>query len=212
LQLEKDTMAKRQRKVTDAFAPSTKVAKLDEEDATDRIQWTTRGSLFIGRWREPLHSHDKIAAFDFDGTLAGVQGAYVYPKNGNDWVWKHYLVPKVIAQLHSKGWRIVILSNQKGILDEGNKSRLRKAAFMGRIKNVIEGIEKETGLHIPVQIYASTGDDVYRKPRRGMWDAMLKDLASHEIDISKSFYVGDAAGRPQSWVRGHKEGIFVLCS
>ena len=202
-------MTKRQRAITDIFTPVpgsvSKMAKLE-----DSIQWAVRDSLFIGRWREPLQSHDKIAAFDFDGTLAGVQGSYVYPKNGNDWVWTHSTVPKVIAQLHSKGWRIVILSNQKGILDTGNnKSRLRKAAFMGRIKNVIEGIEKETGLQIPAQIYASTGDDIYRKPRRGMWDAMLKDWSSHGIDISKSFYVGDAAGRPQSWVRGHKEGILL---
>jgi bifunctional polynucleotide phosphatase/kinase len=43
-------------------------------------------------------------------------------------------------------------------------------------------------------VYAAMEDDVYRKPRVGMWTALLKELGVEEAD-QESFYVGDAAGR-----------------
>lgn len=173
-----------------------------------RVQWHVRKSLMIGEWRESIHAQDRIAAFDFDGTLAGVLGSYVYPKHGDDWKWVHPSVPKVIAHLHAKGWKIIIMSNQNGILRHDTKSAKRKAAFIGRIDNVIQALEKETGLEIPIRIYAATQDDMHRKPRPGMWQSCLEDLSNCNVDISKSFYVGDAAGRPHQWISGHKQGEF----
>ncbi|CAH8358256.1 unnamed protein product [Eruca vesicaria subsp. sativa] len=44
---------------------------------------------------------------------------------------------------------------------------------------------------------ASSGgkEDLYRKPKTGMWQFMKKHFNSgNEIDMDKSFYVGDATG------------------
>lgn len=52
-------------------------------------------------------------------------------------------------------------------------------------------------LDIPTTIYAATGFDNFRKPRTGMWDEILEDhdLTPETVDMTESFFVGDAAGR-----------------
>jgi bifunctional polynucleotide phosphatase/kinase len=54
-----------------------------------------------------------------------------------------------------------------------------------------------TQLAIPISIYAATKDDIYRKPRTGMWAEMLEDHQDEvkELDLSQCIFVGDAAGR-----------------
>ena len=51
-----------------------------------------------------------------------------------------------------------------------------------------------TALDLPITVYAATEKDWYRKPQRGMWDAMLGELKG-EVDLEESWLVGDAAGR-----------------
>lgn len=53
-------------------------------------------------------------------------------------------------------------------------------------------------LNLPISIYAATDHDIYRKPRTGMWKEMIEDLdldTGEGVDLQKSFFVGDAAGR-----------------
>lgn len=77
-------------------------------------------------------------------------------------------------------------------------------------------------LNIPVQVFVSTDSSIFRKPRTGMFDALQTkvdinkyllhnklliirsgDFSSIQfndgvaIDLDVSFYVGDAAGRPE---------------
>lgn len=50
----------------------------------------------------------------------------------------------------------------------------------------------------PVILLAATARDRYRKPRTGMWKALLEDLDLDESDgpdLESSFFVGDAGGR-----------------
>ena len=43
------------------------------------------------------------------------------------------------------------------------------------------------------------GKDKYRKPQSGMWDYFVKNGNEGEkVDISKSVFVGDAAGRKKT--------------
>lgn len=53
-------------------------------------------------------------------------------------------------------------------------------------------------LEIPLSVYAATTDAEYRKPRPGMWHEFVDDydLDVIGVDKDKSFFVGDAAGRP----------------
>jgi len=56
-------------------------------------------------------------------------------------------------------------------------------------------------LGIPFNFLAATEKDhIYRKPRPGMWYLFNERLnQSQNIDLDKSFYVGDAAGRVANW-------------
>ena len=54
-------------------------------------------------------------------------------------------------------------------------------------------------------LVAALDEDFCRKPRTGMWDFVLsKYLKPHSVDITRSFFVGDAAGRPAGWKRGRR--------
>lgn len=57
-------------------------------------------------------------------------------------------------------------------------------------------------LDLPISIYAATAKDEFRKPRTGMWRQLLNDHGLAEqpgaIDLDKSMFVGDAAGRSGS--------------
>ena len=64
--------------------------------------------------------------------------------------------------------------------------------FKEKLNNIL------TQLEIPMSVYAATTDSEYRKPRLGMWREFIDDydLDVAGVDVSKSFFVGDAAGRP----------------
>lgn len=79
-------------------------------------------------------------------------------------------------------------------------------------------------LDLPVTLYAATGNDRFRKPRPGMWEEMTKDLKRHVgassdsedkkkvIDLTSSFFIGDAAGRPATVVNGKNVAKDFSCS
>ena len=52
-------------------------------------------------------------------------------------------------------------------------------------------------LDIPISIYAATENDLYRKPRTGMWSELLDDhdILPGDLDLESSIFVGDAGGR-----------------
>ncbi|KAJ3185577.1 hypothetical protein HDU87_000200 [Geranomyces variabilis] len=106
-----------------------------------------------------------IAAFDFDGTLSVVKDNHVHAKDANDPQFVHKTIAERLAALHDAGYRIVIFSNQRGILD-GKKAEKRKISFTGRVELAIE----DAGFKIPVLIFGAAGADWYRKPRPGMWE------------------------------------------
>uniref|UniRef100_A0A671SBG7 Bifunctional polynucleotide phosphatase/kinase-like n=1 Tax=Sinocyclocheilus anshuiensis TaxID=1608454 RepID=A0A671SBG7_9TELE len=59
------------------------------------------------------------------------------------------------------------------------------------------------------KVFASTAPGIYRKPVVGMWEHLCeKANGGVTIDVSQSFYVGDAAGRPANWALGKKKKDF----
>lgn len=57
-----------------------------------------------------------------------------------------------------------------------------------------------TQLKVPLTLLAATNYDKFRKPDTGMMEYLLQELnGGVEMDKSKSFYVGDAAGRTANW-------------
>eukprot|EP00316_Scyphosphaera_apsteinii_P021558 CAMPEP_0119313068 /NCGR_PEP_ID=MMETSP1333-20130426/27774_1 /TAXON_ID=418940 /ORGANISM="Scyphosphaera apsteinii, Strain RCC1455" /LENGTH=169 /DNA_ID=CAMNT_0007317801 /DNA_START=144 /DNA_END=653 /DNA_ORIENTATION=+ len=130
-----------------------------------------------------------IAAFDFDGCLAKT------PLGGNDpTAWKLMFphVPAVLRTLHSKGFKVVVITNE-------SMDRLKKPeAIRGAIRKKcgrLEGFAEAVGA--PMQVLCATAKDEFRKPESAAW-AWLVEHGNDEvpIDLSSSFFTGDAAGRP----------------
>ncbi|VDK78596.1 unnamed protein product, partial [Cylicostephanus goldi] len=56
-----------------------------------------------------------------------------------------------------------------------------------------------------IQAFVSIGDGEYRKPCTGMWKELLEANGEVDVDVSKSLYVGDAAGRHKTKTRPKKD-------
>jgi bifunctional polynucleotide phosphatase/kinase len=104
-----------------------------------------------------------------------------FPKNYTDW----FLLPNVkkkLNELYDSDHKIVIFTNQAGTsfdLDD----------FIKKMKDITDMI------NVPIQVFGCTDYGYCRKPSVGMWWLLMHNNENIEIDMSKSFYVGDAAGR-----------------
>lgn len=130
---------------------------------------------------EGAYTGDKIFATDLDGTLIRTRKA-LFAKDEYDYAF----LPNCITTLKNyikKGFTIAIFTNQK---------RLPNIMVL-RTKNILTDLLNEG---IDPWIFISTKDDKYRKPNIGMWEYFVSNF-NHQINHEASFYVGDAAGRPQ---------------
>jgi bifunctional polynucleotide phosphatase/kinase len=130
-----------------------------------------------------------IAAFDMDGTLITTKSGKVHPESRVDWKWLSPLVKPTLRQYHNDGYKLVIFTNQAGIIKHPEK----KKAIEGKI------IDLATELGCPVQAFIATGKDNNRKPVSTMWKLLEDNNNGIDICKTKSFYVGDAAGRASGW-------------
>ncbi|KAL7921370.1 PNK3P domain-containing protein [Trichoderma austrokoningii] len=188
----------------------------------DRTVWSERSpaegvpaTLLVGRYqpenndkRSPSERR-KIAAFDLDSTLITTSSGKKHASNAADWKWWDNTVPDRLRELYEKeDYHVVILSNQAGLTlhfdanYKGPKANAQKrlTEFKQKCNAVL------TSLDLPMTIYAATGKDIYRKPRRGMWKEVCDDLeiTEDEVNLKDSFFVGDAGGRTASLSKGVK--------
>lgn len=130
-------------------------------------------------------SNSKIAAFDLDWTLIRpIKGRF--SKNNKDWDF----LPNRISTLKTyvnDGYTIVIFSNQ---LSKGDKRNM----LISKINNVLFSLANQD---IYPWVFVSVEKDIYRKPNTGMWQVLEQYI--NDINKNNSFYVGDAAGRPQDF-------------
>ena len=96
----------------------------------------------------------------------------------------------MVADPSDAGNKIVFFTNQR-VIEEGLTD---VKIVTKKIDNIIDAVG------IPVQVFISTGFDHYRKPSPEMWKYMADNCnGGVSIDLSKSLFVGDAAGRPKNW-------------
>ena len=152
-----------------------------------------------GKWYQPhntlyiyvsdsLGSQGYIAVFDLDWTL-GSPVASTFPKTPTD----IHLLPnriEVLQDLVKKGWTLVIFTNQRA-------TKGRPAYFNQQKINHFLSLVK-----LPMIVMMATGKDQFRKPQIGMWTALQQVLTT---EIKRSFYCGDAAGRPQDFADSDKQ-------
>ena len=122
--------------------------------------------------------YPNIACFDLDYTLIKPKSGKKFPVDKNDWEWMYPNVPEKLKEYYENKYTIIIFTNQK------------------KLKNLDDFIYKiqmiESKLSIPLNVFISLENDYYRKPHTGMFDKLL---TLTNIDMTHSFYCGDAAGR-----------------
>ena len=126
---------------------------------------------------------NSVAAFDLDWTLIRTYKGR-FPKDATDFKF----LPNRLSTLKSiqdKGYTLVIFTNQGYT---GAKLILAK----DRINTCIGELNQN---NINPWVFMSSGHDVYRKPNIGMWQTFAQYIP--QLDLTTSFYVGDAAGRVQ---------------
>ncbi|RKP14398.1 bifunctional polynucleotide phosphatase/kinase-like protein, partial [Piptocephalis cylindrospora] len=138
-----------------------------------------------------------------DGTLIRVRGTHVHPRDRHDWQFWDECIPSRLRALVNKGFNVVILSNQAGLKRKKDGTRnAREAEWRAKVMAIV------SELNIPIQVLGSIDHGVYRKPCPGMWHYLIEKGWSDgcKVDLTQSFYVGDAAGRREGWKKGVTRG------
>lgn len=191
----------------------TKLLKTDSgefkdtsEELEERVKhidvwdWKYYGGLLHGSNipdNSKIHKISKVAMFDMDGTQitakSGVDNGR--PENEFDWIWYDKVnVPSKLKRFFKDGYRICIITNQKGI----SLGKLKDSDIKKKIEMFIEEIS------LPVQVFVASADDAFRKPQPGIFHFLKEHcMKPHGIepDMKASFFVGDAAGRPKTMDR-----------
>jgi len=124
---------------------------------------------------------DKLAIFDMDDTLTVTKSGKTHFQNPNDWLLFNNNVKPYLHKLYNDGFCIIIISNQMGI----NKGKVNIDDLKKKVNNVFNE------LNIPIKIFCSKGNDIYRKPHPTFYKIISKNITN----IVTSFYCGDAGGR-----------------
>uniref|UniRef100_A0A3Q3BGY2 Polynucleotide kinase 3'-phosphatase n=1 Tax=Kryptolebias marmoratus TaxID=37003 RepID=A0A3Q3BGY2_KRYMA len=174
-------------------SPSSSSAKECEKSS-----WQQTGNLMVYT-AVGVKASGKIAGFDIDGCIITTKSGKVFPTAPDDW---RILYPEIqprLASLLKKGHKVVFFTNQLGIA----KGKLRPEVFKSKVEDIL------STLQLPVQVFVATGPGIYRKPVTGMWNHVCeKANGGVVVDKTQSFYVGDAAGRPENWAPGKKKKDF----
>jgi len=133
-------------------------------------------------------SSASVAAFDLDGTLIKTACDGQPPlAGGESWAWWHESVPARLQALSNNGYKIVVFCNMSGI----SLGKLDEDA----VHTLIDDVQKSLG--VPLMALIATQNDIYHKPRIGLWKLVAKSLGKSFVpDRKRCFFIGDAAGRP----------------
>ncbi|MBL4898477.1 MAG: DNA 3'-phosphatase [Colwellia sp.] len=150
-----------------------------------------------------IQNQVKIAAFDVDNTIIKPKSGKMFAQSVTDWEFLYENVPEKLQRLHFNGFKVIFISNQKGI----SKNKVDPREYIAKMTNIIEI------LNIPITVYAAKLNDHNRKPSIGIWNSIIMAKIQSEYNLTlliperesaeqipnqcniKGFYCGDAAGR-----------------
>jgi bifunctional polynucleotide phosphatase/kinase len=163
---------------------------------TERNEWASIDNKCLVFTSKGVVSSEKIAAYDLDNTIIKTMSGNVFPKSIDDWQLNMPDVPKKLRRFYENGFKICIFTNQAGVEN--------KRITVDEIKKKIIMIQAR--LEVPMQFFISTGTTIYRKPRTKMWETLQNQFNEGvPIDMTLSFFVGDAAGRPENKIMKRKK-------
>ncbi|XP_039987725.1 bifunctional polynucleotide phosphatase/kinase isoform X2 [Xiphias gladius] len=179
--------------------PSSSSSSLSSSSkACLKSSWQQIGNLMFYT-AAGVRGSDKIAGFDIDGCIITTRSGKVFPTAPDDWKILYPEIQPRLATLLRKGYKVVFFTNQMGIA----KGKLRPEVFKSKVEDIL------ATLQLPVQVFVATGPGIYRKPVMGMWNHLCEKANDGvTVDKTESFYVGDAAGRPENWAPGKKKKDF----
>ena len=89
-----------------------------------------------------------------DDTLIRVKSGAKFAKDFNDWELWHPSIKQKLKELYTKGFKILIISNQKGVsTGKVNANELKK-----KFENI------QAALEVPLDAVMALEDDEFRKP------------------------------------------------
>ncbi|CUM66233.1 uncharacterized protein PRCAT00003893001 [Priceomyces carsonii] len=171
----------------------------------------------------------KVAAFDLDGTLIDTKSGSKFARGPDDWRWwspkgtQESKVVKKLREIIEGRYLIVIFTNQGSVVaTPSNKSYIN---FIKRVNSVTSNLNANLkGRVVDIIVFASpkrpstsnqkvvpSSEELHnlmRKPNIGMWkelEKFLNNTCGINVDMDKSFYVGDAAGRPLDFLDSDKQ-------
>lgn len=101
-----------------------------------------------------------------DGTIITTVSGNVYPKDMNDWKLAFPSVVERLKMLRETQYKIVFFTNQGGI----GSGKVKIPNFKKKIESIARKID------LPIQVFISGKDDIYRKPRPGMWNYLVQKV------------------------------------
>lgn len=167
------------------------------KDATLPHNWKSFRTVIYREKEEALFDSERIAGFDFDGCLANTSVKRV---GADAWSLMYKTIPAKLKEFYDDGYKLVIFTNEMNIERWTKKRQQAVDSKIGRLDNFIKLV------NLPIQVFIACGlaknkdqtEDIFRKPKPGMWWLMEQHFNSGiAIDMDKSFYVGDAAGRAE---------------
>lgn len=179
---------------------SSNIPKNAEPESSNEIKMKSKDS---GLWKK----HDsviykdygtvpseKVYAFDIDDTIITTKSGKTFATNKDDWVILYPTVKNTLQKHYNNGYKIIFVSNQSGI----GKGKVDEKDW----KYKIDKIQQE--LEIPIQVFAATEGDYFRKPSIGLW-IYIEENHNGGIKFKQAAYIGDAAGRPKSKTKPKKD-------
>jgi DNA 3'-phosphatase len=149
------------------------------------------------------------------------ESEWVIPGTKSVWWWGYSQwrptfssIPATVAKYHDAGFKIVIMSNQyvlsRQFSSEWDQPPSEKVkVWVHKLTELCQWIEKEAGRRIPIHVIGSLWQDEGTKPCVGMLrEALTSNGDIQKLDCSKSFYVGDAAGRVRGTTTSPDGGDF----
>lgn len=206
LSYEDEPPRKKSKASTDDSVQRTLLSFVNQEPEAEPHEhnsqsWRQFDSLLLFQYGA-LVKCSKVAAFDLDNTVIETSSGKKFATGPTDWKIMSGVANK-LKSCTEKGYKIVLLSNQLGI----SKGKPTKEEFKQKVEAIVLKIK------IPLLLMAASVKDRFRKPCTGMWDHLIQfENGNVPVDVSSSFYVGDAAGREVNWLPGNHICSFIQCT
>lgn len=175
---------------------ASKAARTDGS-ASGIVTWKSIDNSFMARVDSRSSANVKIAAFDLDDTLQKTKSnkpGYMVT-DISDFFWWDTSVKSKIDEMHASGYMVVIFSNQGGV--KGALDGKRASVVRSRVDAFCKNFNFPVSFFCGTQKGPEKDPKGFRKPETGAWHYFVSMcIGDVDVDLAKSFYVGDAAGRP----------------